>query len=99
MKTKINQKLESMIAESETGRSNALNKPAPAPLMDAKRRALLDWRSFPTEHPFYQEGLAMEGTIAAWASGMYDAATWNDDARIFGVNPDNLGFLTNESEV
>ena len=92
-KFKINERLESMIAELETGKTSRLDAPAPAPLLDARRRALLDWRSFPPDHPFYQEGAALEGTIAAAMGKMYDAATYDDSVRIFGVQPENLGFL------
>jgi hypothetical protein len=98
MRSKINEKLESMCAELETGR-DPLSEPVPAPLREAARAALRDWRSYSPESLFYQQGLALEGTIAAHVSGLYDSIDFNDDVRIFGVNPAELEFLTNQPEV
>lgn len=93
MKNKINEKLESMFAEQSAGQRDPLSEPVPAPLREAARAALRDWRSYSPESLFYQTGASLEGTIAAAMGKMYNGIDFNDDVRIFGVQPENLEFL------
>ncbi len=48
----------------------------PEAIIQAVRNdALRDWRSLPTEHPFYSEGAALEDSIAAELHYLYGATT------------------------
>jgi hypothetical protein len=65
----------SLLAEVEAEMPPAL----PESVIQAVRNdALRDWRSLPTEHPFYQEGASLENTIAAELSFLYGAVTTNE---------------------
>ncbi len=50
--------------------------PVPESLINAVRSELLrDWRSLPTEHPFFSVGAALENTIANELHYLYGATT------------------------
>ncbi len=50
--------------------------PVPESVINAVRSELLrDWRSLPSDHPFYSEGAALEGSIAAELHYLYGATT------------------------
>jgi hypothetical protein len=66
--------------------------PVPESLINAVRSELLrDWRSLPTEHPFFSEGAALENSIAAELAFLYSATT-NDAPDA----PDAFGELMTE---
>jgi hypothetical protein len=58
-------------------------RPLPESVIQAVRNnALRDWRSLPSDHPFYLEGAALENSIAAELHYLYDATT-NDAPDAF----------------
>jgi hypothetical protein len=46
-----------------------------AVIQAVRNDALRDWRSLPTEHPFYSAGAALEDSIAAELHYLYGATT------------------------
>jgi hypothetical protein len=69
-----------------------LPPPVPESLINAVRSELLrDYRSLPSDHPFYSEGAALENSIAAELAFLYSATT-NDAPDA----PDAFGELMSE---
>jgi hypothetical protein len=65
--------------------------PVPESVINAVRSELLrDYRSLPSDHPFYSEGAALENSIAAELAFLYGATT-ND-----APPPDAFGELMTE---
>jgi hypothetical protein len=59
--------------------------PVPESVINAVRSELLrDWRSLPSDHPFYSEGAALEGSIAAELHYLYGATTTNNAPDAYG---------------
>ncbi len=62
----------SLLAEVEA----TMPPPVPESVIQARASELLrDWRSLPTEHPFYSAGAALEDSIAAELHYLYGATT------------------------
>jgi hypothetical protein len=62
----------SLLAEVEA----AMPPTLPEAVIQAVRNdALRDWRSLPSDHPFYSEGAALEDSIAAELHYLYGATT------------------------
>ncbi len=76
----------SLLAEVEA----EMPPPVPEAVIQAVRNdALRDWRSLPTEHPFFSVGAALENSIAAELAFLYGEVTTNE-------KPDRYEELTEE---
>jgi hypothetical protein len=78
----------SLLAEVEAAMPPALPE---AVIQAVRNDALRDWRSLPSDHPFYSEGAALEDSIAAELHYLYGATT-NDAPDA----PDAFGELMTE---
>ncbi len=64
-------------------------RPLPESVIQAIRGEMLrDWRSLPTNHPFYSEGAEIESTLAGWASDIWAETLQSRDAGLFPETSD-----------
>jgi hypothetical protein len=74
-----------LIAEIEA----EMPRPLPESVINAVRSEMLrNYRSLPSNHPFYSEGAQIESAMAGWASDIWAATLENREAGFFPETSD-----------